>query len=252
MASARDGVPLWWAAEGDGTPVVLVPGRGDSTDIFPSRFTEALMTANCRVIRFDPRDTGLSGDGGPDDTIRTMADDVLDILDAADVPAAHFVGLSMGGLLLVDIVGREPGRVLSVTFLSAVSPLPGAGIGVDFFEVMGDDPVRTIVAAMGSPSDADRAWVALEVASSERRARPIDPTPVRSTRRSRFDPNGRPSTDSRRSQFPALRSTGRRIASSRSHTAARLRRESRPATSSCCQAWATSLGPPSGTPSPQR
>lgn len=79
---------LWYEAIGVGTPVVLVPGRGDSADIYPRRFWERLVAAGCRVIRFDPRDTGLSADGGSSYTLRDMADDDVAVLDALQVASA--------------------------------------------------------------------------------------------------------------------------------------------------------------------
>ncbi len=171
-AISGDGVRLWWDASGVGSPVLLVPGRGDSSDLYPRRFTEPLVESGCRVIRFDPRDTGLSGDGGSTYTRSDMADDVLAVLDAADVSAAHLVGLSMGGLLLVELATGAPERVLSMTSLSAASPDPEAGIGEDFFDLMDDDPVATIVRAMRPTGDEDRAWVARQVADAARRAAP--------------------------------------------------------------------------------
>jgi pimeloyl-ACP methyl ester carboxylesterase len=171
-ATARDGVRLWWNASGSGSPVLLVPGRGDSTDIFPRRFTDRLIRSRCRVIRFDPRDTGLSGDCGSEYTLTDLADDALAALDAADASAAHLVGLSMAGLLIVDLAIRAPARLLSITLLSAVSPDPEAGIGEDFFDLMDDDPDGTIIRAMGPTTDEDRVWVAREIADAARRAPP--------------------------------------------------------------------------------
>jgi len=101
-----------------------------------------------------------------------MADDALTVLDAADVSAAHLVGLSMGGLLLVDLATRAPQRVLSMTLLSAASPDPEAGIGEDFFDLMDDDPIGTIIRAMGPTTDEDQAWVTREIADAARRAPP--------------------------------------------------------------------------------
>jgi pimeloyl-ACP methyl ester carboxylesterase len=102
-ATSRDGVRLRWEANGRGAPVLLVPGRGDSTDLFPDRFSRPLLDAGHQVIRFDPRDTGLSGDGGDQYT-------------------------------------------------------------------MDDDPVGTIIGAMGPTTDTDRAWVQHEVDEAARRA----------------------------------------------------------------------------------
>jgi 3-oxoadipate enol-lactonase len=172
--AARDGVELWWEGVGEGTPVVLVPGRGDSADLYPARFVDPLVAAGHRAVRYDPRDTGLSGDGGDEYTLTDLADDVLAVLDASGGGAAHLIGLSMGGLILTELAVRAPERVLSLTFLSAASPDPDAGIGPDFFEMIGDDPVATFLGAMHAPTDEDRRWVEDEIATSGRRA-PIRP-----------------------------------------------------------------------------
>lgn len=88
-----DGVSIWWDAEGPGSPVVLSPGRGDCSDVFPREFSEQLVEAGCRVVRVDPRDSGLSGNGGDAYTVSTMAEDVVGVLDAAGMEEAHFLGL---------------------------------------------------------------------------------------------------------------------------------------------------------------
>ncbi len=172
--TATDGVRLWWEATGDGVPVLLVPGRGDSTDLYPTLFTARLVAAGLRVIRFDPRDTGLSGDGGDEYTLGDLGDDLLTVLDAAGADAAHIVGISMAGLLMSDIASRAPQRVLSLSFISCASPDPDAGMGPDFFDIMSDDAIGTICRSLGSPTEEDRAWVAEEVAAALERA-PLRP-----------------------------------------------------------------------------
>jgi len=163
-------VELWWNETGEGRPVVLVPGRGDNADQYPERFVGPVERAGSRVIRYDPRDTGLSAPGGDAYGIPDLAIDVLAVLGAAGAPAAHFVGFSMGGLVLSDLIARAPEKLLSLTFLSAASLDPAAGIGPDFFDMVGDDPAATFVAAMHSPSGHEAAWMVEEIARSERRA----------------------------------------------------------------------------------
>jgi pimeloyl-ACP methyl ester carboxylesterase len=167
-------VELWWEAVGSGRPVLLVPGRGDNADLYPSRFVDPLVAVGCRVLRYDPRDTGLSPAGTDDDTLDVFAADALSVLDAAGEASAHLVGFSMGGLILTDVVVQAPDRVRSLSFLSAASPDPEAGIGPDFFDMVGDEPVSTFLAAMHEPSAADRAWIEGELARSEQRA-PVRP-----------------------------------------------------------------------------
>ena len=167
-----DGVGLWWEAEGTGPPVVLLPGRGDASDLFPRRFTDPLVAAGLQVVRLDPRDVGLSDDGGDSYTLSTMADDAVAVLDAAagaDV-AAHWVGVSMGGMQLVDVATRHRPRVASLTFIGAMSPDPDAGFGEAFFAEPITDPVEALVAVLGDVTDDDRAWVEREIESAAARA----------------------------------------------------------------------------------
>lgn len=172
MMTTDDGVDLWWHRDGDGPVVLLIPGRGDSSDVYPTCFRDRLLAAGLSVLRFDPRDSGLSGDGGGTYTLVTMADDVAAVLDAAGISAAHVVGLSMGGLILVDLASRRPRRVSSATFLSAMSPDPDAGVGEDFFSAPDAEPLEAMLGAMGSPTAEDRDWGAAELATAGERAAP--------------------------------------------------------------------------------
>jgi 3-oxoadipate enol-lactonase len=171
FTTTADGVDLWWEREGDGPAVLPVPGRGDPSDLFPEDFTAGLLHRGLSVVRWDPRDTGLSGDGGSAYTVRTMADDAVAVLDAAGIGSAHVVGVSMAGLILTHLAVRHPERAASLTFVAAMSPEPAAGIGEDFFAALdGGDPVDGLVRAMGDTSADDRLWAAAQVAAAERRA----------------------------------------------------------------------------------
>ena len=165
-----DGVRLWWDHAGQGPAVLLVPGRGDSTDLFPDAFTARLVDGGASVVRFDPRDTGRSGDGGDAYSLVTMVDDAVAVVDAAGVERPHLVGVSMGGLQLIDLAVRYPGRAASLTFVSAMSPDPDAGIGEDFFAAFDGDPLTLRLDAMGDIDDADRAWATAEVERAHDRA----------------------------------------------------------------------------------
>ena len=159
-----DGVGLWWRIEGSGPTVLLVPGRGDSTDVFPDDVSGALVDAGCAVLRVDPRDTGLSDDGGDAYTLSTMADDLAAVVAASGAGAAHVVALSMGGMVTVDLAVRHPECVASIVFLAAMSPDPVAGMGPRFFDGIGADPVLGTLASMGVASTADERWMRERVA----------------------------------------------------------------------------------------
>lgn len=107
-ARAIDGPDLWYGIEGAGPSVVLLSGRGDSSDLYPRCFTDVVTAAGFSVVRIDTRDTGLSGDGGDDYTMSTLAADVVTVMEHARIDRAHMVGFSMGGIVLVDLASRWP------------------------------------------------------------------------------------------------------------------------------------------------
>ncbi len=198
--TTSDGVEIWWGALGgpdldadgaDAETVVLVPGRGDSSDIWPPEFRDPLVAASFRVLVFDPRDTGRSG-ASDDYDLTAMADDVVAVLDAAGVEREQGVGLSMGGFLEVDLATRYRDRCATLVFLSAMSPDPDAGFGPQFFGTDATDPVEALLAAMEAPSATDRAWVTAHIARAAAR------TPLR------LDAGDRHQAAAFRSEFPSL------------------------------------------------
>jgi pimeloyl-ACP methyl ester carboxylesterase len=94
------------------------------------------------VIRFDNRDVGLStkldqsgtpdflggmlGNSKPSYTLDDMADDAVGLLDVLGIPAAHVVGISMGGMIAQLMAINHGGRVLSLT--SIMSTVGGSGV----------------------------------------------------------------------------------------------------------------------------
>ena len=71
----------------------------------------------------------------------------------------HVVGLSMGGMVAVDLAVRHAEHVASAVFLSAMSPDPQAGMGPRFLDGIGADPVIGTLASMGAASDEDERWM---------------------------------------------------------------------------------------------
>ncbi|WP_194409980.1 alpha/beta fold hydrolase [Microbacterium cremeum] len=112
----------------DGPPVVLLSGGGAQLISWHDDLVAMLVAAGLRVVRMDNRDVGLSARfGGPDDIdggydLADMADDVIRVLDHLEVPAAHLVGHSMGGMMAQMAAIGHPDRVRS---LGLISTIPG-------------------------------------------------------------------------------------------------------------------------------
>jgi 3-oxoadipate enol-lactonase len=124
-ATMSDGVALAVFVAGDGDPLLLIPGLGARATVFDPIVPD--LARRHRVITFDPRGIGESGNGG-EVTVSNMALDAITVLDAAGVAAAAVFGASMGGLIAQHVVVDHPDRV---DHLVLAATAPGGDHGVD-------------------------------------------------------------------------------------------------------------------------
>ena len=107
------GVRLWWDADGEGDPpLLLIQGLGYTSDMWWRLLP--LLAARRRVVRFDNRGVGRSDLPDPPWSIEEMADDAVAVMDAAGVRVAHVLGVSMGGVIAQELALRHPARVVSL------------------------------------------------------------------------------------------------------------------------------------------
>jgi pimeloyl-ACP methyl ester carboxylesterase len=100
---------IYYESHGHGYPLVLIRGLGSNADHWYAQVPE--FSKHFRVIVFDNRGIGRSGDPGGDFTIQDMADDTVGLLDALSIPQAHVLGVSMGGMIAQRLALDHPGRV---------------------------------------------------------------------------------------------------------------------------------------------
>jgi len=114
--------------QGGGDPLVLIPGLATGAHAFAE--LAPMLAADFRVITFDPRGLGQSGVGTTDYTIARLAQDVAEILEALDAKPAAVFGLSMGGLVAMELALSHRQYVsellLGATYCSAKPPVPSA------------------------------------------------------------------------------------------------------------------------------
>jgi pimeloyl-ACP methyl ester carboxylesterase len=125
-----NGVELCTEAFGDpaDSPILLVMGMAGSMLWWEDGFCRMLAGGRRFVIRYDHRDTGRSvtyEPGRPGYTSADLVADAAGVLDAYGVPAAHVVGVSMGGALAQLFALDFPDRVLSLVLISTSRALPG-------------------------------------------------------------------------------------------------------------------------------
>jgi pyruvate dehydrogenase E2 component (dihydrolipoamide acetyltransferase) len=117
------GRTIRYLAQGDheGRPVVFIHGFGG--DLNNWLFTQPALAADHKTIAIDLPGHGESTkDVGAADP-ETLAQAVVDFLDALDIPKAHLVGHSLGGAVALQTALSHPARVAS---LSLICP---AGLG---------------------------------------------------------------------------------------------------------------------------
>jgi pimeloyl-ACP methyl ester carboxylesterase len=120
---------IYYESHGQGYPLVLIRGLGSNADHWYPQVPE--LSKHFRVIVFDNRGIGRSGDPGGDFSIRQLAGDTIGLMDALAIPRAHILGVSMGGMiaqyLAVDHPRRVRGLVLVVSHCGGphqVQPAP--------------------------------------------------------------------------------------------------------------------------------
>lgn len=102
--------------------VVLVHGAGGSSAIWFKQIRAFRETLN--VILIDLRGHGRSRDfHGTDGTysLSSISSDIVDVLDHLGIEAAHFVGVSLGTILIRCLADIAPDRVSSLVMAGAIT-----------------------------------------------------------------------------------------------------------------------------------
>lgn len=155
LVAVADGVSLEVPSEGDGDPVLLLPGFGTDTSAFARQIPA--LAARYRARGVNPRGVGLS-DAPELETyeIGTAASDVAAIAEDADADAGveagvHVVGASLGAAVALELALAHPKRVRSLVL---IAPFVRAG-----GHLLGLLDAWCALAALGDPLATARAVV---------------------------------------------------------------------------------------------
>lgn len=108
---------LYYEEHGSGTPVMLVPGL-NGVGAFWAKQIPALAK-EFRVIVHDHRGTGQSTRQMIDYSVDQMAADLLKLMDALKIDAAHYVGHSTGGAMGLTVAEDHPNRLKGLVLSAA-------------------------------------------------------------------------------------------------------------------------------------
>jgi len=117
MAIAQvNGINLYYEIRGQGEPLFLIQGfAGGHRGWF---FQKRAFAKKYMVIAADSRGVGSAGNSEGDFTLRTLADDIVGLMDHLDIEKAHVLGMSMGGMVAQEFAINYPQRLLKLILAS--------------------------------------------------------------------------------------------------------------------------------------
>lgn len=111
-----NGINIHYRVQGKGEPFVLIMGLGGESGDWVLQ--TGTFRKYFRVITFDNRGVGKSDKPGDSYTIKTMAEDVVALMDFLRVDKAHVLGVSMGGRIAQEIALNYPEKVRKLLLVS--------------------------------------------------------------------------------------------------------------------------------------
>lgn len=125
IITTRDGTDIYYKDWGSGQPVVFCHGWPLDGDMWEYQMN-FLAERGYRVIAYDRRGFGRSGQPWNGYDYDTFADDLAELMESLDLKEAVLVGFSMGGGDVARYIGRHGSkRVAKAVLLGAVTPIFG-------------------------------------------------------------------------------------------------------------------------------
>jgi len=121
--AAVDGIRIWYAVFGHGSPVILVHGGMGNSNYWGLQIP--VLARQYEVIVLDSRGHGRSTWDSKPITYHLMASDVLALMDELHVPKAALVGWSDGAIIGLDIAIHHPERLTKLFAFAANSDTSG-------------------------------------------------------------------------------------------------------------------------------
>mgnify|MGYP006390800687 CR=1 FL=1 len=107
--------------DGERSRPAIVLSNSLGTDLSMWDAQAAVLAARFHVVRYDTRGHGGSDAPPGPYTIDLLGRDVLALLDHLDIERAHFVGLSMGGVIGQWLGAHAPGRLHKLVLANTAS-----------------------------------------------------------------------------------------------------------------------------------
>lgn len=106
----EDGIKLNFHLYGKGKPIVLITGFGGYQEIWLKQISY-LVDMGYQVLTYDHRNMGQSERTAYGHTLRQLTADLINLLGFLGIDHAGFIGHSMGGSILFDLIDIKPDLV---------------------------------------------------------------------------------------------------------------------------------------------
>lgn len=110
---------MYYEVRGDGPWLVVILGLGAAVSEFQGMIAD--LGDGRRVLAFDNRGAGRSGQPDSDYSIEMMADDTAGLMRAVGIERADVVGISLGGRIAVELAVRHSALVHRLVLVSAAA-----------------------------------------------------------------------------------------------------------------------------------
>jgi pimeloyl-ACP methyl ester carboxylesterase len=110
---------LFYTEKGTGEPLVFLNGLSGDHLYWAGQLRALARRYRCFAL--DNRDVGQSSYAAAPYSVADLATDVVGLLDHRGVPAAHVVGLSLGGMIAQELALAAPERVKGLALVSTLA-----------------------------------------------------------------------------------------------------------------------------------
>ena len=113
---------LFRSIVGDGPPVILISGVSSDHVGWKGTQLQPLLAAGFRVVLFDNRDVGQTGESPiAGYTTRQFADDTAALIRTLDLGPTHIIGASMGGMIAQELALNHADCVKTLSLVCTAS-----------------------------------------------------------------------------------------------------------------------------------
>ncbi len=130
-----NGITMAYQIDGPDTAPVVMMSNSLMSSLEMWDDTIVALTSHYRVVRYDTRGHGQSQVTPGPYSIELLANDLVSLMDALQIPKAHLVGLSMGGMICQFVGAYFPDRVISLSLCDTASEMPPRSLWEERFAI---------------------------------------------------------------------------------------------------------------------